>query len=148
MEDRFIRGSIAGFIAGSVMSIISFILTGLLKFGEDFLFDYAGEMLYGAAPSTPVEVPIAIFAHIVWTTFLGILFAYLTLIIGSSYILFKGWLFSLSLWFFLYAAGIMFEVPLLKYNTASTVASHLITATIFGLLLAVILQKLDNRIKT
>ncbi len=147
MEDRVIRGSVAGFIAGTVMNILSFILIGLLNFGEDHLFDYSGELLFGQAPVTSAEIAIALFAHLVWAAFLGVFFAYVLLLIGSSYILYKSWLFSVISWFLLYSLGILFEVPLLKTNNAATTASHLITAIVYGLILGATLEKLGNRIR-
>ena len=148
MKDRWVRGSIAGIIAGIVMNVVSYISVRILNFGEDLLSDYAGEMLFGQAPEALFEASIALFAHIIWTGFIGILFSYLLLIIGSKYILYKGWLFSLILWFILYSVGILFEVPLLKMNSAATITSNIITATVYGILLGAFIQNFNKKIQT
>jgi hypothetical protein len=49
------------------------------------------------------------------------------------------------MWFILYSFGILFEVPLLETNTASTITAHAITATIYGLVLAASIAYLEKR---
>jgi hypothetical protein len=144
-KDRFIRGSVAGIFAGIITDMISYILVRVLSFGEDLMRDYMAEMLIGRKPLIPFESIVSLIAHIFFTGFLGIIFSYLLLIIGSKYILYKGWFYSISVWFILYSIGIMFEVPLLKTNTASTVTAHAITATIYGLLLAATIAYLEKK---
>jgi hypothetical protein len=144
VKDRFVRGSIAGFLAGIIMDLVSYGLVRGLNFGEDLMRDYMAEMLIGRKPVIPFEAISSLAGHIMFTGFLGVVFSYLLLLFGSRYILYKGWCYSIAIWFILYSFGILFEVPLLATNTASTVTAHAITATIYGLLLAAIIAYFEK----
>jgi hypothetical protein len=142
-KNRYMRGSIAGITAGIAMNIASYLFVGVLNIGEDLATDYMAEMLFGRTGVILFEEIVAVIAHIMFTGFLGVLFAFLLMWVGSSFIYYKGLTFSWSTWFLLYAFGILFEVPLLKTNTASTVAIHFITATVYGAVWAYVLTYLD-----
>ncbi|MGF7186806.1 putative membrane protein [Desulfitispora alkaliphila] len=144
MEDRFVQGSIAGLIAGIAMNIVNLILVMVFSFGEDLLVNYAAEMLLGSTPGFLFEYIISFVAHIVWTMLLGILFAYMILIVDSSYMLYKSWFFSITTWFLLYSVGILFEVPLLEVTSVSTATSNMITSSVYGLLLGYIFMRLSH----
>lgn len=143
-KDRYLRGAIAGVTAGLLMNIISLIIVEGFNFGEDLATDYMTEMLLGRQSLILFEKIISIFAHLLFTGLLGVLFSYLLLLIGSKFIIFKGISYSWTAWFMLYSVGILFEVPLLKINTAETVTIHAITALVYGLVLSISISYLEK----
>ncbi|MCW3489717.1 hypothetical protein [Dethiobacter alkaliphilus] len=145
LKDRFVRGSIAGMIAGIIMNMVSYLLVRILGFGEDLLTDYMAEMLFGRPPLMPVESVVALIGHILFTGTLGVVFVYILTIVDSDYIFYKALAFAWASWFILYSLGILFEVPLLDKNTVSTIIGHAITATVFGLVLAWLLSAIEKR---
>ncbi len=143
-QDRFLRGFISGLLAGAIMQALNLFLVKVLNFGQDLLIDYSGEMLTGSKPATILEGAVYSIGHLIWTGFLGAIFVYLLLLINSNFIILKGIIFSLVSWFLLYGAGIMFEIPLLKISSISTVISIGITGVLFGFALPVIITLLDK----
>ncbi|EEG78640.1 hypothetical protein [Dethiobacter alkaliphilus] len=145
LKDRFVRGSIAGMIAGIIMNMVSYLLVRILGFGEDLLTDYMAEMLFGRTPLMPVESVVALIGHILFTGTLGVVFVYILTIVDSDYIFYKALAFAWASWFILYSLGILFEVPLLDKNTVSTIIGHGITSTVFGVVLAWVLSLIEKR---
>lgn len=147
MEDRFVRGFIAGIIAGVLMNIQN-ILFHLLNLTQLRLLDYASIAIFGNLPRNSLEVVVSEFGELFFSGLLGIIFAYLIVALNSSYYLFKGWFFSITVWFLVFAAGIVFRIPHLVNPDTGSVLTNLIGATIYGLSLPIILAWLDNRLKT
>ncbi len=83
MQDRFLKGFMSGIIAGTLMQVLNLFLVKVLKFGQDLLLDYSGEMLIGSKPTTLLELIVSSIGHLVWTGFLGVIFIYLLLGINS-----------------------------------------------------------------
>lgn len=144
-SDRYVRGSIAGVAAGIAMNAVSALTVGVLNLGEDLATDYMAEMLFGRQAMMLMDKIISFMAHLLFTGFLGVLFSFMLLLVGSKFILFKGITFAWAAWFILYSVGILFEVPLLKTNTASTVTTHFITASVYGLTLAALTAYLEKK---
>lgn len=147
MRDRFLRGFIAGIVGGIVMNIESF-LSFYLNFTKTLYLDFAAIVIYGRWPLNSWEAYFALLTQLLFTGFLGVAFAYLLTRLTSVHYLFKGWFYGVVIWFFVFAAGVAFKIPLFERPGSVTVISNFIGASVFGLALAETLHLLDRRLKT
>jgi len=146
IRDRYTNGFVAGVIAGTVMSLLN-ILSFKLNFAQIRYIDFGAIITLGSQPNTFLEDIIGFSAHIAFTGLLGILFAYIIPIITSKHYLFKGVSFGIFVWFLTYTIPLLFKVPHLSKISASTALSNVITASVYGLILAYTLETIDKRIK-
>lgn len=144
MKDRFTSGLTAGIAGGIVQVIVDFVLT-VLHFGNVRYLDYAAIIIYGNKPAFWFDTLFAQIAYIGFAGFAGILFAYLMVRISSKNYLLKGWLFAISLWFTVFAIGLLFKVPLMEKVPWQNAVSHFISASIFGLVSAEVLRRLTQK---
>jgi len=143
MKDRITAGFISGLIAGIAMSIIDW-LGFLMGFYQEQLLDWAAIAILGRLPDTIGEIVFAQFGQLIFSGFLGVLFAVFLLKSTSGNYLIKGWLFSLAAWFSIYAISIAFRLPTLEQHSLSTVISHALSASVYGLILSMALNYLDK----
>ncbi|EHQ88403.1 hypothetical protein [Desulfosporosinus youngiae] len=136
MRDRFYYGFFAGLIAGIPMVLFNLFSYYVLDFAQMRLLDWMSIILYGRLPLNAFDSILAQVVHFGFLGFLGIAFAYYVPLVRSRHYLFKGWVFSLSVFSLLYATTLFFQVPGLEMIQPYTVASNLISSTIFGLTLA------------
>lgn len=141
MNDRFTRGFLAGLVGGAVMNLLNLLFVYIFHFGKCLYLDWAAVMLYGNKATDFAEVFIALIAQVVFTGFLSILFAFLIPLIDSRNYWFKGWLFGILCWFFIYAAFILFKVPEFGHRSVETVISFFITASAYGIIQAEMLKR-------
>lgn len=144
MGDRFTKGLIAGGIAGALQVLLDF-LFGAFHFGNVRFFDYTAVLIYGQRTTFWWDKIFAQIVYFGFTCFLGIIFTYLILYIGSKYYLFKGWFFATMCWFTVFAIGTMYKIQLLDKVPWPEAASNFITTSIFGLILAITLKLLSKR---
>lgn len=145
MEDRFTKGFIAGLVAAIAMNIWSLSSAYLLNFTKGRFLDYSAAMLFGRKPIGIIELVISQLSQIFFATVMGILFAYLIAKISSKNYLLKGWIFSLCIWFTVFAIGKLFKFSFLARTSWETVVSNFIGASIYGLILAITLHWLDKK---
>lgn len=145
ISDRLTRGFIAGFLAGIPMNIISYILYPL-GLTELRFVDWTSIILLGhkAAP-TLLNQGIALAGHLTFTGLLGVIFAYFIQLVSSKNYYFKGWLFSVTVWFTSYVFSILFKTFKTITFTAATPTANFLNASLFGFILAAILKWLDNK---
>lgn len=147
VKDRFVRGFIAGVIAGIAMNILNYILFYLLHFTSLRQLDYAAIALFGHKATNLLEAIMGQVSQLFFSGALGVAFAYLITEINSKYSLFKGLIFSISVWFTVFTTGLLFKVPHLVQPPTNTVLSNLLGATVYGLALPLILSWLDRKSK-
>ena len=146
IQDRWLRGSIAGGLAGIVMNAVDYILF-TLNLGEIPLWQWASVLIYGYRTTDLSETLLALVIHISFSAFLGIIFAYLTPKITSKNYLFKGVTYGLIVFFASYTITQLFNVTPLIPVKGDTVIANVITASVWGLVLAKALRWLDKSIK-
>lgn len=145
LKDKFTLG----FIAGVIAFILPFIWNQLSKFifgFSDLTFaDFASVLIYGKFPKSIPEYIFAVLVEIFWNGLLGVVFAFLLKQIGSRNLLFKGWCYAFTVWFFSYVITYLFQVPELAEITLNTVISNAIGATLHGIILGYIFNYLDKK---
>jgi hypothetical protein len=146
MKDRFTDGFIAGFLGGVAMSILN-LISYFLGIAQILYLDWASVMIFGYRYSTLLEALIGQLGQLFFTATLGVIFAYILPVISSRYYLFKGWVFGLLVWFGSYAITLLYKVTPLIPIKPDTVISNVVTASVYGLVLAESLRRLSNREK-
>ncbi len=91
--DRFFRGFTAGVVGGVLMQIWSFFSFHVLDFCKLRVIDWAAIMIFGKQTETILETIFAVFAHLLFAGFLGMVFAFLLLRVTSRLCLLKGVIF-------------------------------------------------------
>ncbi|KJS76102.1 MAG: hypothetical protein JL56_06045 [Desulfotomaculum sp. BICA1-6] len=147
MKDRLLRGFMAGVAGGVVMDVFN-LASYYLGIAELRFLDWSALVIYGAKPISIAETVFALIAHLIFTGILGIIFAYLLTLITSTNYLLRGALFGSTMWFLLYGISLMYKIEGTVPLHVDTAASDLISAVIFGLVLAETLHRLDNNLKT
>ncbi|WP_040378262.1 DUF6789 family protein [Dethiobacter alkaliphilus] len=144
MRDRFTNGFISG-IVGSLIGVpISFILQAL-GFAEVQAVDFTAKLLYGR--------PAMMTSEIVWATIIGIgfagifgaLFAYLILAIDSKYLYLKGLLYGPIVFYLWYSFVLLTIVGQVEVITLTTSIANTVANMIYGLVLAVAYNYLDEK---
>jgi len=107
--DRFYKGFVAGISGGILMTIWDLISFHLLDFSAHRYLDWCAVMLLGDRPSTFIEAVYALFTHLVWAGFLGIIFAFLVKGIGERGLPGKGAIIGFIIGFLLYLIPKLFE---------------------------------------
>ena len=143
MKDRFVNGLLTGVIAGIVINLLSF-AAYYLHWSTMRYLDWAGIMIFGRKPVTLSEELFAQLVQLAFSAFIGVVFAYLYFEVTSRYYLLKGVFFGVILWFFMYAAGIALKLPHLTVIPFKTSFSNFVGATVFGLVAAETLRRLDS----
>jgi hypothetical protein len=140
-DDRFFQGMISGMIAGIFSETLSFI-SGALNISMMRYVDYAGVLLLGNIPLSTIELIISTGFATFFAAMLGIIFAYIVPIIGSTNLYLKGWLYGLFTWYIWYSILVMTLTDKLEGITPATAVSNFIVASMYGLLLGIIYNKL------
>lgn len=141
MRDKFTRGFIAGVTSGLVANIAS-LLFGLLGLTTLRFADWTAIIVLGQTPPfSTAEILFALAVNIGFTGILGIVFIYLVPLIKITNLLFKGWLFSTFIWFFIYVVASLFKVEGTMSIPLTTALANVATTSIYGLVLAQVSEK-------
>jgi hypothetical protein len=147
IKDRLTRGFIAGLIAGIPMNILSYIFFRL-GFTELRFVDWVYILLLERMVQPTISShAFALITHLMFTGILGIIFAYFIKSVSTENYYFKGWLFSVTVWFLSYLGSTLFPVFKFIITSVKTPATNLVSATVFGLVLAWALKWLDHSVK-
>jgi len=147
LQDRFTRGFLSGVIAG-IPTFIFAIIAARLNLTTQFWADFASVFIYGHKAATLLENLLAIIVTLFFTGLMGIVFAFIISIISSGNYLLKGWVFSVTVWFFAFAVVYLFNVKPLDAIPLKTAFINFLEATIWGLVLGYALNWFDKRLKT
>lgn len=129
------------------MNLWNYIAYYMLYLTDMRLLDYASVMLAGKEVFMLWEEIFFQLAQIFFSVMVGVLFAYLLPRIGSRYYLLKSWFYSASIWFVVFATGSLFKMPYLYKVSTQTILSNFIGSSIYGLVLGLTLNWLDNKVK-
>lgn len=147
MQDRFVRGFLAGVISGIPTLIIS-IIAFYFKLTTIQWAHFTSVFLYGRVFQNFTEQMFAAFTTFIFCGLLGILLAYLIPKFSSNNYYFKSLLFGISIWFFSFVVRILFKVPQLQYAPLKTTIINFIMASVWGLMLGYTLKWFDSMLKT
>lgn len=145
MKDRFSRGLVAGAIGGVVNNIAGFVSFNILNFTDLRFSDYAAVMLFGRKSANIPELLFAALGQIAFSAFLGVIFVYLLRLITSRHLYLKAWFYSITVWFAVYALTVLFRVPALARIELNTAISNFIVASVYGIVLALVLRLFERR---
>lgn len=142
MKDYFSAAFVRGFIAGVIKDILDASSYYIFKFSNYRYFDYAAMVLYGDKPNFWWDTLLAIITELMFCGILAVPFAYLLQKIKMDNLIFKGYLYGLSLWLFFNIIGYIFKLKFFTNTPWQTSTSDMITSAIYGIVLAVMLKKL------
>lgn len=144
MKDRFVNGLIGGTIAGVAMNMVNYAAFWLKIISIRYL-DWAGILMYGVKPATLREMIFAQVVQLLFSAFVGSVFAYWYYGVSSRYYLTKGLIFGVISWFFMYAAAIIARLPYLTVISFETSLTNFAGSVVYGLVIAETLRHLDHR---
>lgn len=145
LNDRLTMGFLAGVTGGIAMNIIN-LLSFYLGIAELRYLDWAAAVIFGTLPVSPAEAVFALIAQILFVGVLGVVFAYLIVALSSRNHLLRGWLFGVAVWFAIYGLTLLFNVQETIPVRLDTAASDLVGASVYGLVMAETLRRLDHRV--
>ncbi|EEG78639.1 hypothetical protein [Dethiobacter alkaliphilus] len=144
MKDRFTRGFIAGAVGGGFTNIFGYISFNVFNFTDLRFLDYAAVAMFGRKSENLLELLFALSGQIAFSALLGVIFAFLLPYISSVHVYFKGWFYSVTVWFAIYAVTVLFQVPAVSEVNLNTAFSNLIAASIYGIVLPYVMLWLEK----
>lgn len=147
LKDRVGRGFIAGLLAGVAMNLFSFLAIMMNWTHLPFWKWAAIVILAKENVGGPLEFSIGLFSHLFFTGLLGIVFSFLIPAVTSRIIIFKGVIYTTTVWFVLYGITHLFRFPGLVPVDGKTVLSNLAGSLVYGIALALAFSWLDKRTK-
>ncbi|MEW6458259.1 MAG: hypothetical protein AB1441_04190 [Bacillota bacterium] len=146
MNDRLTIGFFAGLTGGVLMNVIN-LASYYLGIAELRYLDWAAIVIYGTRPVNLAEAVFALVSQVVFVGMLGVVFAYLITVITSTNILLRGWLFGIAIWFSLYGITLLFHVQETIPVRLDTALTDFVGASVYGLVLALTLGWLGERVR-
>ncbi|MCR6544392.1 hypothetical protein [Dehalobacterium formicoaceticum] len=150
--DRTICGLLAGIIAGIAMNTWNLFDYYVLHLTEIRFLDWFSVLQTWAKPENGLQAVISLILQtMVWDGFLGIVFAHLVVLITSKAIVYKSALYSALLWFTFKVIINICQVPFLSgpgEQPFSGRMSNLLAIFIWGIVLGLVLKKLDQKIES
>jgi hypothetical protein len=137
IEDRFMRGLISGFIAGTLKDIPDFFLADLLKIKHLAFWDYAGEMILNRIPKVFIDHILAFLTEVTFSLGLGIIYALLIIPkFPTRHYLIRGTIYGCACWFTLMSVIKLFHItPLFAWDILTPLLTLLFSGG-YGMLLA------------
>jgi uncharacterized membrane protein YagU involved in acid resistance len=93
-------------------------------------------LLYGNKPMNAFDSILALIMHLGFSGILGVIYVYIVPLIGTQNQMLKGLIFGLSVFFIAYSITTLLKTNELTITPPYTVASNIITGSIYGLVLA------------
>ena len=144
--DRTLRGFLAGAVAGFAMNFWNLLDYYFFHITQIRFLDLAAVLLTWSKPQTVFATVIhLIIQMLIWNGFLGIIFAHLLVSITSRGLIIKSTIYSLLLWFFFKITVNFYRVPVLSgMQPLPGALSNLLAVILFGIVLGLVLKKLDK----
>jgi hypothetical protein len=98
-QDKFMRGIIAGTIAGLIKDIPPLIIYIAKLDIFPTYWDYTGMIALGKVPNTAFDILLAIIVEVAFSMAIGIILVYAISIIKTHHYLIKGAFFGAAVWF-------------------------------------------------
>lgn len=138
LKDRFTFGFYSGVVAGLIMNALNLISYYVLNIATLRYIDFMAIIIYGNKPMNTFDSILALTIHLGFTGMCGVLYVYIVPLIRTQNHMFKGILFGLTIFLLTYSITFLFKVNDLIIIPPYTVASNVITASIYGLVLAIL----------
>lgn len=144
MHDRFLRGFVSGVIGGIIMNLASLVFY-LSRLTNLPFWEWAAIIVLGKQPANTYDLILTLASHLFFTGILGIIFAYLLLLFNPAFLLFKGVVYALTIWFFIYGLTLLFKVKGTVPINYSTALCNITGAILYGLTLSTLLLFFERR---
>ena len=136
---------LAGLTGGIVMNLYSFILVAL-NWTEMPFYKWAAIIILGKDDvGGTIAVVLGVIGHLIFTSLIGIGFSYLIPRLESRYLLFKGWVYAICVWFVIYGFSMLFKVQGIIPILPKTAVSNFFGASIYGLVTAFVAGRLEEK---
>lgn len=141
MQDRTISGGIAGCVGSLFCSFYEVAAERLLGINHSFL-DYTATLVsYHVQPGLG-GFTVGFLAQMAVGIIFGVVFTYLLALISSDYLLIKGLGYGFALWLMLSGFGVVYNLPLLRYNPPAATLFDLSDSLLYGLVTAYVVRML------
>jgi len=145
MNDRFMNGLIAGAAGGLASIIVDTFFVDILHFGTLRFADFAGILILGSKPASIGEFIFAKIGHLGFAAVQGVIFAYLIIALSNRYIIAKGIVYGLGVWFISYVTTFLFKVPQLTDISLNSAIVDYLSSAVYGATLAYSFGMLEQR---
>ena len=135
LKDRFTKGSIAGFIGGIATTVLGYLFS-LVNFGTLRFADFAAILVYGRRAHGLIELLFGTIISWGFSAAAGIIFVYLLKVIGTKNLIYKGWFFGVSIWFFVYIVTELFKIPELETISFASAVANFLASSFYGIVMA------------
>lgn len=144
-KDTFFRGAFCGATAGILKDIIDF-LYYLFNTKELFFWTFASVVAYGQLPKGLFMNLIGVILEIIFSAFLGVLFAFIVPKIKTRHYLLMGIFYGSMAWFFIRAIIVSFKITELKQlNTTISPFIAWMLSMLFGIVLSWLEKRLSPK---
>ncbi|MEW6448762.1 MAG: hypothetical protein AB1426_11900 [Bacillota bacterium] len=143
LKDLFTAGFAAGVTAGIAAELVDHVAF-ILDFAALRYVEWAGIVVFGHKPHGPGEFIIAQSLQLFFSGIVGIIFAYLLLLVTNKNLLFKGWVYAILSWFALRGLAKTCNLSMLDLDFATALA-NIVNVSVYGLLLASLMHWLQKR---
>lgn len=141
--DTFTKGLYSGFSGGIVLNLWGFLLKDLLYISTRNYVDWTSVIIYGTLATNWYQFLLALFAHLIWTGFLGIPFALFSPKLTPQGFRVKGAFYGFILGFFIYGAAILLRMPFFSQIPFPTSAGNAAGGILWGVTMAHTLHWLE-----
>jgi hypothetical protein len=142
LTDRFSLGFYSGVIAGLLLNALNLVSYYFLNIATLRYLDFMAIIIYGNKPMNAFDTILALIIHLGFTGMCGVFYFYTVPLINTQNHMFKGILFGLTIFMVTYSITFLLKVNELMVVPPYTVASNVVTSSIYGLSLAKIYK--DN----
>lgn len=105
-------------------------------------------MVFGKRPTSLVETVIAFILQLGLSGFVGILFSYLLTSINTANYYLKSTIYAYGVWFSLMGVVYLYQVQGLIDQPVNNIITEIVAITLYGLVLALLLNYLDKKHKS
>jgi hypothetical protein len=147
MEEQFIKGVIGGTIAAFAKDIPDALVHMIFKITKLSFWDYSGIIATGKHPVGILEQVYAFGYEVIFSIFLGIIYANIAPHINTKHYLLRGAIYGAMVWFVIRMAVIAYQITALFNEDINTAIAHSIGSILFGMVLAWVVNFLQKKEK-
>jgi Na+/proline symporter len=137
-----------GYIAGVISGLVPFTINSTTKafdLNTVLWMDYFSKLFLGRTAATALESVYFIIIQFLFLGLLGSFFAMLIPKVTKKFLWFKGIIYGLLIWFVLFTLPYLLEHSQFEHVSIKTPIVHTLAATLWGLTLAVVLEKVRGK---
>lgn len=143
IEDKTIRGLIAGITAGLLKDIPAVVFYFLINHPHPTFWDYMSLLAMGRIPKTWDEYLFSIIVQVLWCTILATVFVYFRPVLKSRHYILHGAGFGLLIWLLIRALVYFHRAPELIHSNPSSAYMNMLISISYGIMVAVIDHRLQ-----